>query len=401
MILKGRCSVNTVKATLAGLALALASTLPATAQEDPIVIGVASGQTGVLGPWDLAGRRGAELAVEDINAQGGLLGRPVELVVSDTKSDPSLGPTAAAEVLDQGAEMVIVACDYDFAAPAAMTTVAANKIVFSTCAADPKFGVQGIGPLAYTMSLASTAQGTMLAEWAYNSQGWRSAYVMTDTAIEYTKSLCQGFRDRWTELAGAEAISGEDTWNGINDTSIAGQISRMKPVMENSDFVMWCGFTNNGSVLRQVRSAGITKPIVGSESMDGAYWTDAVPDLNDFYLGVYASIYGNDPEERVNDFMARYESKFGEQAPMGHATTGYSVVEAWARAVEKAGSLEVEQIQAALDSFDAEPLLVGPSTFRPDLHIDLKRPLLIMRAVDGKYEPIGRFAAEKAPEPTF
>jgi branched-chain amino acid transport system substrate-binding protein len=394
--------VKNVKAVFVGLALALVGTsLPALAQEDPIVIGVASGQTGVLGPWDLAGRRGAELAIEDINAKGGLLGRPLSIVVSDTKSDPSLGPTAAAEVLDQGAEMVIVACDYDFAAPAAMATVAANKIVFSTCAADPKFGVQGIGPLAYTMSLASTAQGTMLAEWAYETQGWRSAYVMMDTAIEYTKSLCQGFRDRWTELAGANAITGEDTWNGINDTSIAGQISRMKPVLGKSDFVMWCGFTNNGSVLRQVRSAGIDTPIVGSEAMDGAYWTDAVPGLNDFYVAVYASIYGNDPDQRVNDFMARYKEKFGEQAPMGHAVTGYAAVEAWARAVEKAGSLEVEQIQAALDSFNGEPLLVGPSTFRPDLHINLTRPLLIMRSVNGKYEPIGRFTPQKPAEPTF
>ncbi|HWL71764.1 MAG TPA: ABC transporter substrate-binding protein [Geminicoccus sp.] len=393
--------MKNVKAIFAGMTLAVAVALPAAAQEDPIVIGVASGQTGVLGPWDLAGRRGAELAIEDINAKGGVLGRPLSIVVSDTKSDPSLGPTAAAEVLDQGAEMVIVACDYDFAAPAAMATVAANKIVFSTCAADPKFGVQGIGPLAYTMSLASTAQGTMLAEWAYETQGWRSAYVMMDTAIEYTKSLCQGFRDRWTELAGAEAISGEDTWNGLNDTTIAGQISRMKPAMEKSDFVMWCGFTNHGSVLRQVRSAGIDTPIVGSEAMDGAYWANAVPDLNDFYVAVYASIYGNDPDERVNEFMARYEKNFGEQAPMGHAVTGYAAVEAWARAAEKAGSLEVEQIQAALDSFNGEPLLVGPSTFRPDLHIDLTRPLLIMRAVNGKYEPIGRFAAQKPAEPTF
>lgn len=392
---------NANKAVLAGLALALAAAPAAAAQGEPIVIGVASGQTGVLGPWDLAGRRGAELAVEDVNAKGGLLGRKVELVVSDTKSDPSLGPTAAAEVLDQGAEMVIVACDYDFAAPAAMATVAASKVAFSTCAADPKFGVQGIGPLAYTMSLASTAQGAMLAEWAYRTQGWRSAYIMKDTAIEYTKSLCQGFRDRWTELAGAKAIAGEDTWNGINDTSIAGQISRMKPATGTSDFVMWCGFTNNGSVLRQVRSAGIKEPIVGSESMDGAYWTEAVPGLSDFYVAVYGSIYGNDPEGRVNEFMARYKTRFGEQAPMGHAVTGYSAVEGWARAVEKAGSLDIEKIQAALDSFKGEELLVGPTTYRPDLHINLQRPLLIMRAVNGKYEPIGRFAAEKPVEPTF
>src|SRR5690606_4531419 len=92
-------------------ALGVAGLQTANAQEDPIVIGVASGQTGTLGPWDQGAARGAELAVEDINEKGGVLGRPLKLVVRDTKSDPSLGPTAALEVLDEGAEMVLVACD--------------------------------------------------------------------------------------------------------------------------------------------------------------------------------------------------------------------------------------------------------------------------------------------------
>ncbi|RFC68012.1 ABC transporter substrate-binding protein [Mesorhizobium denitrificans] len=65
----------------------------ANAEGEPIVIGVASGQTGTLAPWDQGAARGAELAVEDINAKGGVLGRPLKLVVRDTKSDPSLGPT--------------------------------------------------------------------------------------------------------------------------------------------------------------------------------------------------------------------------------------------------------------------------------------------------------------------
>lgn len=393
--------MNNLRRLLTGTILSLAITLPASAQEEPVVVGVASGQTGVLQPWDVGARRGMELAIEDINEAGGVLGRPLELVVSDTKSDPSLGATAASEVLAEGAEMVLVACDYDFGVPAALATVAAGKIVFSSCAADPKFGVQGVGPLAYTMSLSSTAQGVLLAEWAYEEQGWRSAYAMKDTAIEYTKSLCDGFTDRWSELAGEDAIAGQDTWNGLNDTSIAGQISRMNEVMDETDFIMWCGFTNNGSVLRQVRSAGIDKPIVGSESMDGTHWISAVPDLSNFYISVYGSIHGNDPDDRIQDFMDRYVDKFGEAPPMSHVLTGYSALEAWARAAEKAGSLDAQEIKAELDKFDNEPLLVGPSSFSPEIHINLQRPMLLMKAENGEFTPIERFTPEKVVEPTF
>lgn len=383
-------------------AASVAVGLPLAAVADaPIVIGVASGQTGLLSPWDVGGRRGAEIAVDDINAGGGVLGRPLKLVVSDTKSDPSLGPTAAAEVLSEGAEIVIVACDYDFGSPAAITAVAQNKIAFSTCAADPKFGVQGVGPTAYTMSLATNGQGALLAEWAYGEKGWRTAYVMKDTAIEYTKSLCDNFTHRWKELAGEDAIVGSDTWNGINDTSIAGQVSRIKAEGAAADVIMWCGFTNNGAAMRQVRSAGIDTPILASESMDGAHWLEAVPDLSDYYIAVYGSIHGNDPDPKVRAFMEKFQTKFGEAAPMGHVLTGYSVVEAYARAVEKAGTTDTAAVKAELDGFSDEPLLIGPTTYEPDLHINLNRPMLIMEMKGGAYHPIGRFAAEKVVRPRF
>lgn len=382
-------------------AVALHALVGTARAEDPIVIGIASGQTGTLSPWDEGAARGAQLAIEDINEAGGVLGRPLKVAISDTKSDPSLAPTAALEVLDEGAEMVLVACDYDFGSPAAVATLARGKIAIASCAADAKFGVQGVGPMAYTMALATNGQGALLAEFAAKQEGWDKVYIMRDTSIEYTKSLCDNFRLRWVDLKGEESIVGEDTWNGINDTSIAGQISRIKATADAPKFIMWCGFTNNGSMLRQVRSAGISVPILGSESMDGSYWLEAVPDLTDFYIGVYASIHGNDPDPKVAKFMERYAATFGEPAPMGHVVTGYTAVEAWARAANKAGSLDANEIKAALDSFDNEPLLTGPASFSPELHINLKSPLLMMHAVNGKYEIIGRVAPEKVYPPKF
>jgi branched-chain amino acid transport system substrate-binding protein len=389
--------LSTVFAAVISFSLVTAS----SAQDAPIVIGVASGQTGVLGPWDQGATNGAELAIEDINAKGGVLGRQLKLVIRDTKSDPSLGPTAALEVLDAGAEMVLVACDYDLGAPAALAAVSAGKIAFSPCAADPKFGVQGVGPTAFTMGLATNGQGALLAEFAAEQADWSSVYIMKDTAIEYTKSLCDNFRQRWVELKGEAAIAGEDTWNGLNDNAIAGQISRIKESGDKAKFVIWCGFTNNGSMMRQLRSAGVDLPVVASESMDGRHWIDAIPDLSNFYVSVYGSIYGNDPDARINDFMKRYEMKFGKPAEMGHVLTGYGAVEAWAKAAEKAKSTEVEAIKAALESFSKEPLLTGASTFTPELHINLNNPMLIMKATNGKFEPIGRRAAEVVRSPQF
>lgn len=381
---------------LLGLSAALAP-LAAQADDNGVVVGFPLALSGFVAPYDDGPYKAALLAIDDINAKGGLLNEKITTVDADTKSDPGQGAAAATDVLGKGARMVMVTCDFDFGAPAALVAQSQNVIAFSSCAADPKFGAQGIGPDAYTLSTANVAQGTLLAEWAYKQAGFKKAYLLKDTMVEYTKSLCDSFETRWAELAGADTIVGKDTYHGINDTSIAGQITRLKAADPKPDFVMFCGAINGASAVRQIRAAGVDLPLLAGESMDGAYWLDSVPNLSNFYVLTYGSVFGNDPDPKVNDFVDRFKAKFGAAPVTGHALTGYSVVEAWAHAVEQAGSFDTDKVRAELDKFSKVPLLVGATSFTPDLHINVDRPMLIMKIVDGKHQPVGRFAAEKPP----
>jgi len=74
------------------------------------------------------------------------------------------------------------------------------------------------------MSTASNAQGYVIAEWGYKRKGWRNAYTLLDNTIEYDKSLCQGFQERWEQQPGAKII-GKDVFKQ-DDPSIAAQIAR-------------------------------------------------------------------------------------------------------------------------------------------------------------------------------
>lgn len=387
-------------ALAAAFAIALfAGPSPSKADEEPIVMGAAIALSGFVQPYDEGPYLAAQLAIADINAKGGVLGRPLKMVAADTKSDPAQGTNAAIEVMEQGAEFVMVTCDFDYGAAAAIAATAAGKVTFSSCAGDPKFGVQGIGPLAYTMSLGTPAQGATLAEWAYREQGYRKAYVIMDNMVEYFKSLCANFKIRWAELGGE--LVDEDTYHGINDTAFDAQVTRLKN-NGDADFVFLCSATFGGpALLRQMRSAGVDLPALASESMDGSFWLEAVPDLSNFYVGVYGSIYGNDPDPAVNDYVERYTAMHGKPPITAHSMTGYSVVEAWARAAERAGSFDADAIRQELDKFKDEPLLVGESSFSPDLHINLHRSLLIMNVTDGKHTPVMRYKAEKVPPLTF
>ncbi len=82
--------------------------------EDPIIIGAAIAQSGVVAPYDDGPAKAMEIAIEEINAKGGLLGRQLKIIYSDTKSDIAYGATAAQDVIDKGAQMVVVTCDYDY-----------------------------------------------------------------------------------------------------------------------------------------------------------------------------------------------------------------------------------------------------------------------------------------------
>lgn len=380
--------------------LIAATPFAATAQED-VTVGFAIALSGFVAPYDDGPYKAAKLAIEEINAKGGLLGRKIVEVSADTASDPAQGATAATDVLSKNAELVMVTCDFDFGAPAALVAQSQDKIAFSSCAADAKFGVQGIGPNAYTMATATNHQGAILAEFAWKTLGKRNVYILNDLQVEYNKSLCSNFEKRWRELAGGEGVAGYDEYNAGNDTVIAAQVSRMKDAEAKSDVIMFCGAINGGSYIRQIRAAGIDLPMITGESMDGTYWLEAVPDLSTFYNLTYGSIHGDDPEPRINEFVEAFTKAYGEAPVTGHALTGYSVIEAWALAVERAGTFETEAVRAQLDSFSEEDLLVGKTSFTSDLHISNARPMTIIEIEGGKASATGVFDAEKTPEITF
>jgi branched-chain amino acid transport system substrate-binding protein len=391
----------TTRITTAAAAAALAAAPTALMAQDTVTVGFAIALSGFIQPYDDGPHKAAQLAIADINARGGILGRQIVAVAADTASDPGQGATAGIDVLAQGAQMIMVTCDFDFGAPAALVADAENKIAFSSCAADAKFGVQGIGRNAYTMATATHAQGAILAEFAYNELGARSAYILNDLQVEYNKSLCASFQTRWEELAGADSVTGYDTYNAGTDTVIAAQVSRMAEQQDRSDVIMFCGAINGGSYIRQIRAAGIDNPMITGESMDGDYWLEAVPGLSNFWNLTYGSIFGDDPDPAVNDFVARFTAMHGARPVTGHALTGYSVIEAWAKAVERAGTFDTDAVRAELDRFTDEPFLIGATTYTPEMHINLNRPMTIIRIQDGKPAAIGSFKAEKHPPVTF
>jgi len=368
------------------LATALAAaTLPAgalTAAADDITVGFAIAQSGWMEAYDTPAATAAKIRIEEINANGGLLGRQIDWIVADTKTDRQQSAKAGLQVIDAGADMMIVSCDYDFGAPAALSAEAEGMVSFFLCAEDVKAGIQGVGPHAFSGSVLAAVQGATVAEWAHARRDARTGYVLLDTTIEYNKGICTGFEWMFPQLEGTEIV-GRDTFKN-DDASIASQISRIKALPSQPDVIMLCSYIPGAaSAVRQLRAAGISSLILNGSAADGSYWLDATPDLSGFIVPVQGSIYGDDPRPEVEAFNTAYAEKTGARPSSQYAYPGYILVDLWAKAVERAGTLDGAAVTAELEKMRDEPTAFGPRSFSAELHHQNTAEMQIIEITDG------------------
>jgi branched-chain amino acid transport system substrate-binding protein len=385
------------------LALALAAgggsaaTKHRFAGKQPIVIGMPLALTGVISFYDQPNLAGAQLAVAQINARGGVLGRPLKIITGDTKSDLGLIAATAQQVVGKGAQFLIPTLDYDFGGPSARVGEAHKPPLISISnAGDPRFGRQGIGPHTFNQFPAGGGESAIAATFAWK-QGWRHPFVLKDLSISYSKTFSDYFTEAWTKLAGASSIAGTDTFMN-SDPSIANQITNLRSAIQSkqADFIFMGSYAPGGaSATKQIRAAGINLPIIGGAGFDGTFWLGAVPDLKSFYVvagGVTAP--GADPNPRRRAVYDAYFKKFNRVAPLGEQTlNGYSAVVAFERAISRARSTSTDKVTAQLNRFRNEPLPIGNITWTPACHIDRTRGMAIV-TFSGEQE---RFVAEVKP----
>ncbi|WP_027036293.1 ABC transporter substrate-binding protein [Mesorhizobium ciceri] len=383
----------TYKMRIVATALASMSiAYPALADDKTIVIGFATAESGFMEAYDKPAQEAALIRIDEINAAGGLLGKQIKVVKADTKSDRAEGAKAGLSVLDQGADLVVVSCDYDFGSPAALAAEDAGRISFFLCAESVKAGIQGVGPHSFSASVLAAVQGATMAEWAFKEKGAKDFYRLLDTWTAYNKGICDGFD--WMmpklEAQGAKLV-GEDTFKN-EDASIAAQITRIKSLPKEPDAIMLCTMMPGAvSAIKQLRAAGINSMILNGSGVDGSYWLSAVPDLTNFYVPVQGSIYGDDPNPAVLKFNATYKAKTGADPSSQYVFPGYVMVDVWAKAVERAGTTDADAVVAELEKMKNEPTLFGPRTFTPELHHQNQTRYLIVETKAGKPGVVGNW----------
>jgi len=340
-----------------------AATEAPAAGEGKIVIGAALCLTGIQAPLDEPAVRGAQLAVEEINKKGGVLGKQLELINLDGKSDPVTVGNVAVQLIDQGVNAMIAPSDFDFGGPASREAQKAGLVGISPAASSPLYGSEALGDKQFTMSMWNTTMGAAAAELAYKQKGWRTVYVVTDDFIDYTKSLSRYFIEHFKTLGG-EVFFEDSYTQGAADFSA--QLARIKALPEQPDFFYVSSYMPDlGLIIRTMREAGLKQPIVGGDSYDDPGLFQAVgPDYgNEIYFATHTWV-SPDTSPQMAEFLKAYEAKYGGPPDAMWVATGWDVVHLLVGAMEKAGSTDGAAMAKALED-NTWDLLTGKLDYEP------------------------------------
>lgn len=329
--------------------------LPAQAQE-PIRVAALYALTGGLSSLDGPSLKGAELHVEQINEAGGLLGRPLELVVYDTRTDQQVTATTAQEAVSAGVVAGFGQSDTTFVMAAAPTFQDAG-IPFVTSGATHPMLPTWVGENMFMTAFGDDDQSYAIADYAYDTLGHRRVYVWTDDSMDFTRALTFFFKERFLERGGE--IIDEDFFM-MGDTDFSAQIARLEAVDPVPDAVFISAIPSEaGLSIRQIREAGITMPIISGDGFDTELVASVPgPELaNDVFFSTHTYLADDRPE--VQEFIDAYEAKFGHPPENSFAPLGYDAIGLIANAIRQADSAEPEAIREAMTATRDYPAVTG------------------------------------------
>lgn len=326
------------------LALLVAAAAPAVAQET-IKIGALYNVTGGMSSLDGPSLNGAKLAAKQINASGGLLGKKVELIAPDTKTDQQETAKAAQRVLSEGVVAGIGQSDTTFVMAAA-PLFQEKRIPFVTSGATHPMLPQWVGEYMFMTPFGDDDQSYAIADYTYDKLGARQVAVWTDQSMDFTKALSKFFKERFQERGGK--VVGEDSFM-MGDTDFSAQIARLASLDPKPDAVFISAIPSEaGLSVKQIREQGIDMPIVSGDGFDTELVSTVPgPELADkVYFSTHT--YRADDRPEVQKFIDDYKAEYGKEPENAFAPLGYDAMMLVADAIKRAGSTEPDAIRKAL-----------------------------------------------------
>lgn len=348
---------------------------------DIIKIGMNLEITGNVASYGSSIAAGAELAIEEINENGGIDGRKIEFVKVDNKSQNDESVTAAYRLATQEKVDVMIAPATSGNVLATVQIANENKIPTVTASGTaPNLTENADGSIneyIFRTCFIDPFQGVVAANFATEELGVKNVAIYADNASDYAKGLAASFKKQ-VEKNGGKVVA-EEAYVA-KETDFKSTLTLIKS--KNPEFIFIPGYYEEvGLIVKQARELGINVPLMGADGWDSPKLVElagAKALNNTFITNHYSS---EDPDDRIQDFVKVFKDKYKESPNSFHAL-GYDTVYFIKDAVERAGSLGGEKIKDALASTENLELVTG--TFSVDEKHNAVKSATVLEYVDGK-----------------
>jgi branched-chain amino acid transport system substrate-binding protein len=364
--------------TSVALGLGLAFSGVANAQ---IKIGVAGPITGPNAAFGAQLKNGAEQAVEDINAAGGINGQKLQVVIGDDVSDPKQGVSIANKFAAEGVKMVVGHFNSGVSIPSSEVYQEAGIIQVTPASTNPRFTDRGLWNTFRTCGRDDQQGAVAGAYLADKFKGKKVAIVHDKTP--YGKGLADETQ-KAMEAKGLKAAMYEGINPGEKDYSAL--VSKLKQT--GADVVYFGGLhTEAGLIIRQMRDQGMQSPMMSGDGIVSAEFTSIAGPGAEGTLMTFSP----DPRKNPNakDAVAKFKAKNFE--PEAYTLYAYAAVQILADAAKQVGSVEPKKMADTMRQGKPFKTVIGDISF--DKKGDITRPDYVMyvwkKGADGKIDYSG------------
>lgn len=354
------------------------------AAKEPIKIGALFNQTGDQSSLDVPGLNGFKLAADEINKKGGILGRQIQVVAIDGKTDQNACANAAQKMIDVDKVVAISGlADSNYALAAGAIAQKAGIPFLTSGATLPSLPDQ-VGNFFFLVPFGDNIQAYAGAEFAAKDLKAKTAYILTDKAMDYTITLSKYFKERFTKINGAKSILLEDSYQ-TSDVDFSAQIERLKGLRIQPDVLYVASDPSKaGVIVKQMRARGVNQPIIGGDGYD----TPLLVELGGegankgVYFTTHASL--DNPAAKVQNFVKSYQATYKQYPENAFAALGYDAMYLLADAIKRAGKADPKAIRDALAKTAGFEGVTGKISYKAGSRVPTKS-VTVLTVKNGKF----------------
>ena len=344
-----------------------------------IVIGEFASLTGKEAAFGQSSHKGTELAVEELNKAGGVLGKQVEHLVEDNRSQAGESATIVKKFISRDKVVAVLGeVASGRSLEAAPICQQAGVPMVSPSSTNPK--VTEVGDFVFRVCFTDPFQGKLMADFAAKTLKVKKVAILSDVASAYSVGLAEFFRQGFGATGGQIVV--EQKFSG-GDKDFKAQLTAIKAAGAEAIFVP--GYYNEaGLIVAQARQLGINVALFGGDGWEAPELIQIAGGqaLENTFYSTHYSPESTDP--KVQAFVKAFQAKFNGEVPDAMAALGYDSAMVLADAIKRAGSTEGAKVRDALAATKDFPCVTGKTTL--DAKRDATKSAVIITVKEGNFK---------------